>query len=208
MTAVARPPLQDRSRKTLAALVAAVEALLEERAFDDISIQDICARAGCTTGSFYGRFRSKEDLLPYLYETYDADLMTRMDAIEARLNLAGLPLEQAVRAFAESCLASYAHRPHLLREITLFARRHPEAISAEIRARREMMHARQAAGLAEKSGLSPGDAAFVLFSVATIAREMVLFSQAPFAQATPMSREALADRLARLALAFIRSGET
>ena len=67
-------PRQDRSRATLAAIVQAAETLLDERPFQDVSVADIIARAGCTTGSFYARFASKDALIPYLYEKYDEAL--------------------------------------------------------------------------------------------------------------------------------------
>src|SRR5829696_642673 len=73
-------PLQDRSRRTLEKIGRATEELLATRAFEDISVADICRRARCAVGSFYARFQSKDDLLPYLYERYDADLRPRMQA--------------------------------------------------------------------------------------------------------------------------------
>ena len=71
-------PLQDRSRRTLEKIGRAVEELLATRSFDDISVGDIVRRARCSVGSFYARFASKDDLLPYLYERYDADLRPRI----------------------------------------------------------------------------------------------------------------------------------
>ena len=45
------------------ALYDAVNSLVEEMDFDAIRIQDICARAGISMGTFYHYFQNKEDLL-------------------------------------------------------------------------------------------------------------------------------------------------
>lgn len=67
--AALKAPLQDRSRKSLEALLAASEALLkEERDFDDLSVLEIAKRAGLSVGGFYARFPSKTALLPVLEE--------------------------------------------------------------------------------------------------------------------------------------------
>jgi AcrR family transcriptional regulator len=61
-----KPPLQDRSRKTLNRIVKAALDLIAERGVDGASVQDIARRARASVGSFYARFQGKEDLLRYL----------------------------------------------------------------------------------------------------------------------------------------------
>lgn len=61
-----KPPLQDRSRKTLNRLVKAALDLISERGVEGASVQDIARRARASVGSFYARFKGKEDLLRYL----------------------------------------------------------------------------------------------------------------------------------------------
>jgi AcrR family transcriptional regulator len=66
---VVRPPLQSRSEKSLGKMVAACRALAEERGnLDDISLNEIVARAGTSIGAFYGRFKDKEAFLGYVLE--------------------------------------------------------------------------------------------------------------------------------------------
>jgi len=68
-SAALKAPLQDRSRKSLEALLEASEALLkEERDFDELSVQEIAKRAGLSVGGFYARFPGKTALLPVLQE--------------------------------------------------------------------------------------------------------------------------------------------
>ena len=94
-----RPPLQDRSRRTVDRLLEALEALLQEREAVDITVDDITERAHVSVGAFYKRFSSKQDLLPlllsrlqessrvYLQETLQAEqwkgrgLADRIDAL-------------------------------------------------------------------------------------------------------------------------------
>ncbi len=61
-----KPPLQDRSRKTLNRIVKAALDLISERGVEGASVQDIARRARASVGSFYARFQGKEDLLRYL----------------------------------------------------------------------------------------------------------------------------------------------
>jgi AcrR family transcriptional regulator len=61
-------PRQTRSRRTLERIVAAGLAILEEEGPDAVTVQAVVARARSSVGSFYARFRGKEDLLSYLAE--------------------------------------------------------------------------------------------------------------------------------------------
>src|ERR1051325_1808678 len=129
-------PLQDRSRRTLEKIGQALEDLLALRSFDEISVHDIVRRARCSIGSFYARFNSKDDLLPYLYERYNADLRPRMVARMASTNLDELSFRQAVKLLVDGTVDMYLERRHLLRAVALLARTRPEVIGPEIRATR------------------------------------------------------------------------
>ena len=61
-------PKQPRSRKTLERLVAAALAILEEKGPAGVTVQAVVARARSSVGSFYARFRGKDELLAYLRE--------------------------------------------------------------------------------------------------------------------------------------------
>ena len=64
-----RPPVQARSRRTLARILDASLTLLGERGRDGLTVQDVVSLAGTSVGSFYARFSGKEDLLAYVEET-------------------------------------------------------------------------------------------------------------------------------------------
>lgn len=102
-TPSARPPRgarsakQERSRETLARILAAAEELLEMREFDELTMADLAERARCGVGTVYGRLPNKESLLLCLHERSmeaglagsarvfercrDADLETRVRAL-------------------------------------------------------------------------------------------------------------------------------
>ena len=61
-------PKQPRSRKTLERLVAAGLAILDEKGAAGVTVQAVVARARSSVGSFYARFRGKDELLAYLRE--------------------------------------------------------------------------------------------------------------------------------------------
>ena len=203
-----QPPLQDRSRRTLDKIARATEELLATRAFDDISVADICRRARCAVGSFYARFASKDDLLPYLYERYDADLRPRMAARAAAIPLERMSLREVAQAVANETVDLYAERRHLLRAVALFARASPRAIGADMRrARRGVTDvparalARFADEIAHDDPLEASRIGF--FIVAATARERVLFDEAPHAADTPLSLERLKRELGRALYAYL-----
>jgi AcrR family transcriptional regulator len=68
MDAIARKPMQQRSRATLERLLAAGVALLRERGYEGLSIAEVSARSGVSVGSIYQRFDGKEALFAALQE--------------------------------------------------------------------------------------------------------------------------------------------
>lgn len=79
-TAAVKAPRQDRSRRTLARIVAAARELLAEEGADGVVVQGVVERAHATVGSFYARFSGKEDLLRHLEERVWADVKARWNA--------------------------------------------------------------------------------------------------------------------------------
>jgi AcrR family transcriptional regulator len=56
----ARQPQQRRSHAGYERMIVTAGRLLEERDFDAVSIRDLAGAAGCSIGSFYYRFQTKE----------------------------------------------------------------------------------------------------------------------------------------------------
>jgi AcrR family transcriptional regulator len=70
-------PKQSRSRRTLERIVAAGLALLEEGGPDAVTVQAVVARARSSVGSFYARFKGKDDLLAHLRDQVRESAATR-----------------------------------------------------------------------------------------------------------------------------------
>ena len=66
----ALPACQPRSQRTLESILAATEDLLNEKRFEDLSMTEIAARAGCAVGTIYKRVQCKDALLPCIRERY------------------------------------------------------------------------------------------------------------------------------------------
>lgn len=92
------PPKQPRSQRTFERIVAAGVALLDEQGPEAVTVQAVVRRARSSVGSFYARFRGKEDLLAYLAQQVRESALSewRASVDEAQLQAAQLP--QVVRA--------------------------------------------------------------------------------------------------------------
>ena len=91
------PPRQARSRKVVAELVEAALRLLRTRDFASISVVEICAEAGVTSGAFYKRFPSKELFVEFLQRVVVDDLRRNVDATLTAERWGALPLRVFLR---------------------------------------------------------------------------------------------------------------
>lgn len=78
----ARSSFQQQQRAlSREAILAAANELLNAKAFDDIAIEEILARAPCSRATFYRHFRSKFELALALYEQVIASAIPLFDAL-------------------------------------------------------------------------------------------------------------------------------
>jgi AcrR family transcriptional regulator len=91
------PPQQARSRRTLERIVRAALDLLDQEGPDGVTVQAVVARARSSVGSFYARFRGKEDLLEYLEERVWREAEQRWQERLKERDWAVLSLEELVR---------------------------------------------------------------------------------------------------------------
>jgi AcrR family transcriptional regulator len=89
------PPKQSRSQRTLERLVSASLEILADEGAAGLTVHAVVDRAGSSVGSFYARFRGKDDLLDYLGERVWDEALERWNAALAsrdwsELDLAGL----------------------------------------------------------------------------------------------------------------------
>lgn len=105
-----RPPLQARSRRTLARMVDAGLELLAEGGPENVTIQNVVARARTSVGSFYARFAGRDELLKHL----NSEAATRERERWERefLRLSGEPnLEGRLRALVAQLVSRERDRP-------------------------------------------------------------------------------------------------
>jgi len=94
------PPTTARGVRTRAALIAAARAVFERDGYLDSRLVDIPATAGCSTGTFYAYFSSKEEVLQAVIEAAELEMlnpgMGRLDPQEASPKLV---IEASNRAY-------------------------------------------------------------------------------------------------------------
>ena len=201
-------PLQERSQETLRLLLRATERLLAHHHFEDISIHQILAESEVSTGSFYARFRSKEDLLPHLYQDYSDELRTRMAANTDPARWRGVPLVGRIRALVSQAVAAYRDRRGLLRAVALLARSRPRAVAkSALRERDDQYRAAAALFLECRSEIRHPDANLavqtgILFVLAAC-RDKILFAEAPHPASVAIRDDQLADELSRALHAYL-----
>jgi AcrR family transcriptional regulator len=65
--------------RTQKAISGAFLSLIQERAYEDISVTDICRRADVVRKTFYNNFHSKDDVVHYLISDIFYELESKMD---------------------------------------------------------------------------------------------------------------------------------
>ena len=204
-----RDPVQARSKQTLERILDATEALLEERAFEAISVQSIVRKAGTSVGAFYARFRDKDALLPALYERYDRWIHRHAEALERERPWDGMDLSETVHWLVGELTELFLGRRLLMRAMTLHARLRPEKIDTETRARRaRQMRFLNDALLERRAEIlhpDPEHAVRVaLFMAASLCREWLLFPDAPHASITNVDEAEVVREIERQMLGYLR----
>jgi AcrR family transcriptional regulator len=108
----ARQPRQRRSHAAYERMIEAAGRLLEERDFDSVSIRDLAGAAGCSVGSFYYRFQTKERFFQVLIQ----DMIDRREK-KVRETFQVVPLAELPSALARGALTNYRTYKGLLRSV-------------------------------------------------------------------------------------------
>ena len=120
------PPKQLRSKATLEKLLLALDDLLIDHYFEQIKVKDICQRAGVSVGNFYRRFKSKEELLPYLYKVAKYQYFNWFQTLIEK-SWQG-DLNSRIEQLIQATMWYHHHDRHIFRTTVLYARLHPESI--------------------------------------------------------------------------------
>ncbi|MDB5619905.1 TetR/AcrR family transcriptional regulator [Tardiphaga sp.] len=108
-------PKQARSEQRLQDIVLALEELLDGRTFEEITIPDIAARAGCVPASIYARFRDKASILVALHESTRDRQMTNIDESMRLERHEHLSLEESIFKILRNLTRYYSRQRNLLR---------------------------------------------------------------------------------------------
>ncbi len=85
-------PQQDRSFRTRQTLLDALDRLLQSHSFEEVTVAQIAAEAGLTTGAIYRRFKDKRALLEASFERFAAqsrELQLEREAAMANIDDVG-----------------------------------------------------------------------------------------------------------------------
>ncbi len=116
------PPKQNRSRRTLERIVRASLEILERDGPDGLTVQAIVERADSSVGSFYARFRGKDDLLEYLGERLWREASERWSEALSSRDWSALDLPQLAEGSARLLLDAERSRASYLRALDRVAK--------------------------------------------------------------------------------------
>src|SRR5680860_1275255 len=116
-----------KSAGEVEALLAAAEAVLAERGYAGLRVDDVLAEAGLSTRAFYRHFQGKSELF---LAVFDREMHRADERLCSKVEEAADP-ENRVRAWIEATLA-LAYEPRLARRTRLFlAERHTVATGSD-----------------------------------------------------------------------------
>jgi len=121
------PPRQHRSQRTLERLVRASLDILDEHGPAALTVQAIVARADSSVGSFYARFKSKDDLLDYLGERVWKEALDRWNAAVSAHDWSELDLRQLAEGSVRLLSEAQRSRSSYLKSLDRAAGRNDDA---------------------------------------------------------------------------------
>ena len=196
-----KQPNQARSQRTFERILNAAEALLEDRAWSDLSVNEIIEASGCGAGSFYARFEDKQAVLRMLSVRLAGDISDTVDI--ASQDADALSLDELVELIVDGMFASYANRRALIRTLTLLPRLHPDhSLRAEGLETADQFQ--RLANLLTGHGVDSSRAQIALFTLANSVRESVLFPQIT-SDLISVNDEEFRDHLILMVLSYVRA---
>ena len=207
-------PKQTRSLDTQEKLLVALEDMLSERFFEQITIRDLAERAGVASGTIYRRFKDKEALLPVLYERFDRRqgewAKTFWDDFDLHADTGVAP---RVRHLVEKHLRFYQAERSIMRTIYLYMRLHGELSLENIDARRQLEYRHMLAPVIEaavrEGNKEPHENQFkvLLMLLITPSNERTLFGDLKPVRTLKMSDTAFITELTAALQAYLCSQE-
>ena len=123
-------PKQPRAIKTREKLMQALERLLRQHEFENISVQDIAKEAGVAVGSVYSHFKDKNAFLEALLEYWREQVESQLMALEAEDRTESFraigSLYEALEIAVRSVHSQIRESGHILRAVHTYTRLHPD----------------------------------------------------------------------------------
>ena len=108
-----------------------MEAALEEMPLELINISDLAKRAGKSVGSFYTKFRDKEELLDAVLRRYEDERASMEDSMFLPGKWVGVTLAERVRGVVAATVEEYRTRRGLFLAYQARARLRPFGASSD-----------------------------------------------------------------------------
>lgn len=110
-----RPAHQARTRQRLEQLLETAERVIATRGIDSLGVSELCARAGCSVGSFYRRFHGKNGLVHALHERFCTEACATADAILQPTRWKAVPTVTLLSDVTRFLVEVYRSREGLIR---------------------------------------------------------------------------------------------
>ena len=213
-TELVHTPKQTRSQNTQEKVLRALEEMLSERFFEQITIRDLAARTGVASATIYRRFKDKEALLPVLYERFDH---MKSEWAKGFWDDFDLDTERRVRPRIRHLVGKHlsfykAHAP-ILRTVYLYMRLHGELSLEDIDEKRRSSYqhilAPVLAALAGEERVEPGVDQVKLFLLLLLSsvNERMLFGDLKPARTLQIDDEAFVTELTAALHAYLGVGQ-
>lgn len=200
-----RAPQQARSREAMDRIMVALERLLEEKSFDNITMQELAQRSDTGTSSIYARFKDKHALILGVHDRVRERALSCLDPLTDPAHWEGKSLDRIVTGIIITSIKFYREHGSLIRAVLYvdqdFIR---ERQGSVLRAAAKNFTAL----LADRVDSSPRrldravDAACRVFASTMYAE--LMFGNVPLLR-TPVSDRELARQLTRIVMALIES---
>ncbi|MCB9555290.1 MAG: TetR/AcrR family transcriptional regulator [Deltaproteobacteria bacterium] len=113
-----RPARQQRSQRSVQRVLDAAEELFGQQGFEQTSVAQIAAKAGCAVGTVYSRFRDKEALLHLLHQNLAQEAVLTAESALSALD-PQLPIDQLARLMVDFLWSVYQQRPKLVLAVAI-----------------------------------------------------------------------------------------
>lgn len=208
-----RWPEQERSEDTLNRILDAMLSLLETKAFNNISMNELADVAGVAVGTIYTRFEGRESLLPFLYESYQIELQKELGKWLDSKKLGESSLEQRVTRIVDFCVKMYRQNLGLWRAVALYAYEHADRITeSDRRIQRQLIDRCETILLDRTDEIVHPDpkraVSFALGMVMSVCKDRILFGAALRGMVRRFSDEKLGRELQRTVCLYLKGGST